>query len=92
MVVTPKQLEKMTKSEETQLKTLEKKIDAKLRKHFVSSTNNTIYLDISKEATYGTRVYSKLIEMYEIAGWTVKYESNQRDGDYLVFKPRGERE
>ena len=39
----------------------------------------------------GERVLKKLKEMYIEAGWNVKYESDQRDGDYLLITPRRKR-
>ena len=76
MAVTPKQTRELTNEEKNIVKTLEKRIDEGL---------------MQRRYTFDAKLFpsinvrEKVIQIYEKAGWKVKYESDQREGDYLQF-------
>lgn len=74
MAVTPQQTRELTREEKNLVKTLEKRIDEGLMQRRYT-------FDVPVSA----KVREKIIDIYEKAGWQVKYESDQREGDYLQF-------
>ena len=82
MVVTPQQAARLTAEESKRLKELEAKIDEAIHTGY-RQENPNLCLDARLFGGYGTRVYAQLKRTYEQAGWTLKYESDQRDGDFV---------
>jgi len=84
MVITPKQVEeKALKVSQVKLKALEKRIDEALLEDFSRGDRDgvCISLDVGKN----TPLYMVLENKYNQAGWTLKYEYDQRDGDFVRF-------
>jgi len=79
-------LKKLTNNEQNELISLEKEIDKAITEDF---DGNEIYLGDFEYSS--ERVFQKLKEKYREAGWTLKYESDQRDGDFLRITPRRRR-
>jgi hypothetical protein len=79
MTITPKQAREMNEKDKGNLAELERKIDAYLKENYNSKPT---YIG----AHYpGEKVFGELQRIYKAAGWTVRYENDQREGDYLVF-------
>lgn len=84
MVITPQQAtEELMRRNRKVLRELEKKIDAAL-------IERNLGRDICIDVRDGGRnvngiVLDSLLSAYRKAGWQVKYESDQRDGDFLRF-------
>lgn len=76
MVVSKAEIDKLNKSEQKILKSLEIEIDDCLR------NNNKTYSisGISK------KIIDEICNIYEKVGWIVEVIYDQRDGDYLRFK------
>lgn len=97
MTITPKQAGEFTSEEKRTLRNLETNIDRTLREGFKNSFNRVTYSWLNYSGQYDSgvavtgKVTTEIIRMYRKAGWNVKYESDQRDGDYLEFTPRGGR-
>jgi hypothetical protein len=89
MVLTPKQANAQAKPGGQTIKNLEKRIDKALVEG-IQRGSDSITLDAS---IFPNRIAMKAIrELYENVGWTVKYQSDQRDGDYLQFSRKKEKE
>lgn len=85
MVIRPNEILRPEKDDEAEIALCEHKIDAALRRD-VRYRGGTICL--STDLFGSDRVISEaLIKKYRNAGWCVEYQSDQRDGDYYVFKP-----
>ncbi|MDP1695881.1 MAG: hypothetical protein Q8L29_03140 [archaeon] len=84
MVVTPQQAkETLMRRNRTVLRELEKKIDAALTG---GDTGRDICIDVRDVGrNINGTVLDSLLSAYRKAGWQVKYESDQRDGDFLRF-------
>ena len=83
MVITPEQASELTGEEETEIKALEERVDQAIRQEYNPDNQRELYLDDELFGGYGTRVYTQMKKMYEQAGWNLKYESDQRDGDFV---------
>jgi hypothetical protein len=79
MVITPQQARQLTQQDKAKLRSLEERIDASL-----IDGNFCISIGYVKE-----KVLTELKKRYTQAGLQVKYESDQRDGDYLRFEKQG---
>lgn len=91
MVVTPqKVMESIEKEDRRILQNLEREIDDKIRKEFPDYTGG-VFIDVP--AGLKPRIMRKIEQMYSDNGWSVQYNSSQRDGDFWQFKPkiRGDR-
>jgi len=89
MAITPKQLTALTGQDEAVVKRLEQIIDMALAKQFRPGIEGyTACINLPEGVEYGDKFYTELIRRYAEAGWQVKYESDQRDGDFLRFKAR----
>ncbi len=82
MVINPEDRTKFTEVEGKQIEDLEGRIDYALTKGMMDMLKN-IYFDIPSGIT--SRVKKRIQEIYEEAGWVVKYESNQRNGESYRF-------
>lgn len=84
MAIKAKDLEKVLLTDEKKLvDELEKDIDDYLIKHYTGDSPVT-YVP-NKSLNYCVR--NKIINLYNDAGWHVKYVSNERNDFYLVFTP-----
>ena len=87
MAITPKEAMKLNPEDMAKISALEKKIDATLKKEFADEKTRVIvctdYLD--------RRTQVQLYQIYENAGWNVKYNTEQREGAWLEFTARGDR-
>ena len=87
MVVKPQQLtEKYRQKNATELARLERYIDRALVDNFVPGNTEGVCVDF--EHGLAQMTVREIQEKYRAAGWTVKYESDQRDGDFLRFTAR----
>lgn len=89
MAITPKQLMALTEQDQGRIKNMEAFLDAAIARAFNPTTRGDACVSIPRGVQYGDKMYLELVRRYEAAGWKVKYEADQRDGDYLVFTPKG---
>lgn len=84
MVVRPEELiDNLTPEQEQQVKELEEIIDSVLRKYWTPEGNlNHVSIPFHPEE----KVRSALIKLYRNAGWVMKFEDDQRDGNFVVVK------
>ena len=89
MVKTVQELtERLTQEESNQIVQLEINIDKTLEKRFQPKNQNAIaFGNLPKNYTNNGRVHTEITRRYQEAGWKVKYVYDQRDGDFLQFKP-----
>jgi hypothetical protein len=85
MAITPLEAIKLTKEEKIQLKKFEEIIDNGIKKRFQDYDSRAI-IDLPNGLNYKLR--KEIEKIYDNAGWSVNYVSDQRDGDYLEFKPK----
>jgi len=89
MVLTPQQVrETILRNGLPKLKSLEKQIDEELLKRFESGQTDDVCIDMPGGISYNSPLCQALVQKYEQAGWNVKYESDQREGDFLRFTTR----
>lgn len=77
--------EKIRKKESNLLKKAEESIDKVLLDEF-DGTDMCIGTTVMGDLRRNLR--NELIDKYRNAGWSVKYESDQRDGDFYRFTPQ----
>jgi len=88
MVVTPQQAMKaVDEGDRAVLQRLEAKIDQRIREEFPDFYGG---VSVTPPADLKLRVRQRIERMYGEAGWNVEYTSDQRDGDFWRFKPKGE--
>ena len=87
MVITPNEASKLTVEEENEIKNLENKVDEAIKSRYKPYNSGGLCLDRGLFGEYGTRIFNQMKKMYEQAGWEVKYESDQRDGDFIRLSP-----
>ncbi len=85
MAITPKQAQEKARTSVKSAKQLEARIDKIIVDH-LKNGDTDICIDTSFFSNTATQNY--IIETYRNAGWHVKYESDQRDGDFLRFTPK----
>jgi len=85
MVLTPKQALEKIKPRQEELKDLEKKIDEAILKN-LRTGSRTVTIDAS--IFPDNAAYEAIKEKYTGAGWNVKYECDQRDGNYVQLTER----
>lgn len=83
MTIKPQETRELNEDEKEEVRRLEKSIDKRLME---SDSEYGITVDIQSTRP---KVYKELIRMYDLAGWKVRYQSDQRDGDYLLFEVKG---
>lgn len=82
-MISPKEAYEKAKSDPQEMKKLEEMIDKELIESMKSGSYQTTIAankfpnDISRK---------EIMNKYMQAGWNVKYESDQRDGDYISFQ------
>lgn len=76
----PQDCNQATAQEHIEFKAGEKHIDGVLAAKYV--TGERVIVGAPKVSA---RVMRRLIDAYQMAGWTVRYECDQRDGDFLEF-------
>ena len=87
MAITPQEVQKRTITSKRNLQELERRIDKALVEDFQDFGDREIWIDPSFfSEDHGTQDY--LVKRYEAAGWNVRYESDQREGDAYVFNSR----
>jgi len=87
MTITPQEArEQYMEANADLLKNLEAKIDRALAEN--PDKEYGVCISVPDELIHGYPIYEKLEERYREAGWNMKYESDQRDGDFLRFTPR----
>ena len=77
MVITPQQAKALTDADKKITRDLERRIDDAL-------LNGKTTVDIVEYP--GKKVIQELTQRYSKAGWHVKYESDQREGNYFRFE------
>ena len=82
MVVKPNQKTELSVEESGQIRGLETQIDIVLVQGMKNRNSYMCYRP-PKETTH--RVIEHIQEMYQSAGWTVGYESDQQEGNFLRF-------
>lgn len=89
MVITPQQAnEKALRVNQRTLRAAEKTIDAALAEDFKKGELDGVCIDAALLGANDGNVLAVIKERYGQAGWTVKYENDQREGDYLKFKAK----
>jgi hypothetical protein len=84
MVITPQQVEeKVLKDNHAKLRALEEKIDEALVKGFRFGDLCGVCVNLGLGER--TPLYRALENKYNQAGWIVKYEYEQRGGDFVRF-------
>ncbi|MFA6089429.1 MAG: hypothetical protein WC755_06200 [Candidatus Woesearchaeota archaeon] len=84
MVIDAKKLEeRVLRNEADNFRTVEKSIDAALEKAF-DGQRAVFDVPIGYNQLH-TLTRKEMLNKYRNAGWDVKYESSQRDGDFLEF-------
>ena len=87
MVIKPQELaEKYRQKNATELARLEHFIDKELVDNFVPGDRDGVC--VSFERGLAQMTVKEIRDRYQTAGWNVKYEHDQRDGDYLRFTAR----
>jgi hypothetical protein len=80
MVVTPKEAIKFRSAEDRRVAAqLEREIDKHLKENY-DGEPEYLHIDYPND-----RVFKELKSRYNAAGWNIRLESDQREGDYLVF-------
>lgn len=79
MVVTPREVKRLTPQEIGEVRTLEGKIDDTLK-------DGNLKFEMPPQTR--ERVLKEIMRKYRKAGWSVKYEPKMQGGDYLNFKER----
>lgn len=85
MTITPQQAEKLNEANIAEVKSLEAKIDDAILMGFEGRGDRVIF---GIPRGVGSKVLKEITKIYSVAGWSVKYQSDQRDGDYLEFRPK----
>lgn len=84
-VLTPADLSReVSRADEACLIAAERLIDEALHREY----GNRPEIWVGIRAGWSVRICDELIRRYEGAGWCVRRESDQRDGDALVFSVR----
>jgi hypothetical protein len=88
MTITPEQARKLAEEiYAPEVKKLEEKIDEQLVKELTDYSERIII----RPSSHSNPLVRKLVERkYSEAGWNVKYQSDQRDGDWWEFRPKKE--
>lgn len=80
MVIKKEELSKgLTEEQRAEAKVLEKKIDLALRAEFVEGRNVIVHID----GWPNERVRRHLENLYKEAGWKIKFDSEQREGEWI---------
>ena len=80
MVIKKEELLKaLTEEQRAEAKALEKKIDLALRGDFVEGRNVIVHIN----GWPHERVRRHLEKLYREAGWKIKFNSEQRDGEWI---------
>ncbi|MBU0761352.1 MAG: hypothetical protein KJ600_03875 [Nanoarchaeota archaeon] len=85
MTITPEQARKLNEEDQARIGELEKRIDWALGRDF-GKTGGRVCITVGY---VDNRTLQEVSRMYGGAGWDVEYESDQRDGDFLAFTPKG---
>jgi hypothetical protein len=84
MAIGPKELlEKVVRDEEPRLRRVEQRIDEALATGY--DGRSSVAIDASLFEGIRKPALDKLITAYRQAGWTVEYQSDQREGDFYQF-------
>jgi len=83
MAISPLECAAVAEEDKEQLKSLERKIDDKLRTEFDPSSGRFVF---SISGSVRRNVINALIVKYEAVGWKVDYGFDQRDGEWLDFR------
>jgi sugar-specific transcriptional regulator TrmB len=73
--------EKLTRDQKRELEKLESQFDKKLREDYSGSEITIGLKNLPHE-----RVQEELKRRYKKAGWKIKFESEQRNGDWVSIK------
>ncbi|MFH1565884.1 MAG: hypothetical protein ABIB98_01650 [bacterium] len=91
MVIKKSDAVQVQETEKLYLKKVEATIDAKLASRFAGPGSNVLvyFQEIRREAGWvpnlEERMRKKLIERYEDAGWTVRYQYDAHEGAWFDF-------
>jgi hypothetical protein len=87
MVITPQQAQERALADaQNKFKALEKVIDRALKNEFFAGDPCGICINL--DVSSSDPVYMLIQKKYAEAGWTVKYECDQRDGDFVRITSR----
>lgn len=85
MVIGPKELEQKIRQEQKPLmEQLEQKIDEALQRSY--SGRGSVSIDANSVSGLNQLSTEEVIGKYKLAGWDIKYHSDQRDGSFYQFK------
>jgi hypothetical protein len=89
VVVSPESfLAKLAVTDTAEIKAIEKRLDKSLESHFrVRST--PLFVSVDRMGSCD-RVRNAVERMYEKEGWSVTFHSDQKDGGFYTFEPRGD--
>ena len=84
MTLGPRELlEKVVQDERPRIRRAERLIDEALTERY--NGLNTVAIDATLFHGIRAPALNKLLDAYRHAGWTVQYQSDQRDGDFYQF-------
>lgn len=86
MAITPSEARRRAAPDPETLKRLEDRVDTILVDKLRSGNGDNVYIETSAFPDVATR--DTIINRYALAGWSVSRQSDQREGDYLVFTAR----
>ena len=86
MAITPEQASKLNEMDRESVRKLEEDIDKEILDNFPGYERKVTYVT----GCISVKVREEIERIYNGAGWRVTYQSDQRDGDYLEFRPPGE--
>lgn len=84
MAITPEQAKKLNQQDLEQIAQLERTLDEAISKKF-GRDGTQVAVSVSY---IDERIRRELTRRYAEAGWNVKYQEDQREGDWLIFTPR----
>lgn len=87
MVLKPSDCLDPTEEEDRMYAAAVASIDSHLKSNFGRSGTNQVTIGAST-FTSNQLVRNKLVRAYEAAGWEVKFQSDQRDGDFYYFRKK----
>ncbi len=83
MAVNPGELRnRVIEKNNAQMNRLEEQIDEFLEQGYAG---DNVTMAVSLFPNVSNYVLKEVMAKYELAGWKVEYQSDQRDGDYLCF-------
>lgn len=84
MAITPEQANGLLPNHKAAADAWEMEIDARIQE--VYSRDSSTYISVGAQGHH-RKVREEIQRRYEAAGWSVRFTSDQREGDYLTLRP-----